>query len=165
MGQLMFSALWPWFLVLWKYTYLLIYLLKLESVVLISPYIGDPKPSYACYIIWELSFKGRYINKWFVWLTDVIILCCAGYIINSCPQIKLEGGLQWLHLADDVAVQCMMAHNSQNHMTTTTMTKSYKNLRIDYRKISGSNKPFYNTIKVKIRIRMFSWTPVSTYLC
>jgi len=33
---------------------------------------------------------------------------------------KLEGGLQWLHSAEDTAVQWMMEHGSQTHMTTTT---------------------------------------------
>jgi len=27
------------------------------------------------------------------------------HIVNSCPQTKLEGGLQRLHSADDVAIE------------------------------------------------------------
>jgi len=41
------------------------------------------------------------------------------YIVSSCPQTKLEDGLQWIHLADDVAVQWLIAYGSRMHMTTT----------------------------------------------
>jgi len=33
-----------------------------------------------------------------------------GHIIRSCSQTKLEGGLQQLHLVDDVDVNCVMVH-------------------------------------------------------
>jgi len=39
-------------------------------------------------------------------------------IVISCPQSKLEDGLQRLYSADDVAVQWLMAHGSWMHKTT-----------------------------------------------
>jgi len=40
------------------------------------------------------------------------------HIISGCPQTKLEGGLQQLHLADDVAVQWQIAMNEgKMHVT------------------------------------------------
>ena len=37
--------------------------------------------------------------------------CSISFII-SCPQTKLEGGLQRLHSADNVAVQWLMTYRS-----------------------------------------------------
>ena len=37
---------------------------------------------------------------------------CSVHIISSCTQTQLEGGLQWLHLADNVAVQWLIAYGS-----------------------------------------------------
>jgi len=38
------------------------------------------------------------------------------HILSSCPQTKLEGGLQWLHLADDVAVKWLMARKHKQQL-------------------------------------------------
>ena len=38
----------------------------------------------------------------------------------SCPQTKLESGLQWLHSADYVAVKWLTQYDAWMHATTTT---------------------------------------------
>jgi len=39
-------------------------------------------------------------------------------------QTKLKGGLQWLHSADNVAVQWLTAHGLQVYTATTTTTRT-----------------------------------------
>ena len=51
-------------------------------------------------------------------------------IVSSCPQTRLEGGMQRLRSDDDVAVPWLMAYDLWTHAATTTMlyTVSKKNV-------------------------------------
>jgi len=46
----------------------------------------------------------------------------TSHIVNSCPQTKLEGGLQRLHSADDVATEWLNAFDSNNNFQTFLTT-------------------------------------------
>jgi len=46
--------------------------------------------------------------------------CCLHH--QQLPRTKLDGGLQWLYTADDVAVQWLMTYGSLTHRTTTATT-------------------------------------------
>jgi len=46
----------------------------------------------------------------------------TSHIVNSCPQTKLEGGLQRMHSADDVATEWLNAFDSNNNFQTFLTT-------------------------------------------
>ena len=51
-------------------------------------------------------------------LTDTDLLCPCGeiqtmsHIVESCPLTKLNGGLSWLHSADEAAVSWLTSYGS-----------------------------------------------------
>lgn len=53
-----------------------------------------------------LSYNSKCNDDKSIWqMTEML------YIIISCPQTKLQGGLQQIHLADIVAVQWLTAYD------------------------------------------------------
>ena len=59
-----------------------------------------------------LSYNSKCNDDKSIWqMTEML------YIIISCPQTKLQGGLHQIHLADIVAVQWLTAYDFWMHMT------------------------------------------------
>jgi len=59
--------------------------------------------------------RGACRRKW--WLTDTDMCPCGetqtmSYIVESCPLTKLNGGLSWLHSADEDAVSWLTSYGS-----------------------------------------------------
>jgi len=85
-------------------------LIRYSFVDIISQWRDDWKSgSVVVHLLWtDPGLCASCCKKWGLATTDECscgkwqtVLC----IVSSCPQTKLAGGLQWLHSADDVAVQ------------------------------------------------------------